>query len=211
MFRIQTEENHICRLEFLIPQPALIHSLAKILRGAMIYDDDRIIRFKAARIERYSGKLTSYEESLRFIWCIATQIKCLITEHRHCFYTFVPSNLWRIDDTFVYINDVMEMDDQGNIQITHFIPFLFENAHSEAFSSAKSNCSMRIENVQKCINTHNMFLSPELMEMDKVPFYIHYKTIYYSFGKLLQTISDYPLDISDCILEEPEKRAIRFP
>ena len=32
-----------------------------------------------------------------------------------------------------------------------FTPFLFENAHSGAFSSAKSNGSMRIENAQRCI------------------------------------------------------------
>ena len=35
-----------------------------------------------------------------------------------------------------------------------FTPFLFDrsacNAHSGAFSSAKSNCSMRIENAQRC-------------------------------------------------------------
>jgi len=33
----------------------------------------------------------------------------------------------------------------------YFTPFLFENAHSGAFSSAKSNGSMRIENAQRCI------------------------------------------------------------
>ena len=31
-----------------------------------------------------------------------------------------------------------------------FTPFLFENAHSGAFSSAKSNGSMRIFNAQRC-------------------------------------------------------------
>ena len=31
-----------------------------------------------------------------------------------------------------------------------FKPFLFENTHSGAFSSAKSNCSMRIFNAQRC-------------------------------------------------------------
>ena len=52
MFQVKEERNNICRLEFLISQPALIHSLAKVIKGAMIYDNDRIIRFKAARIER---------------------------------------------------------------------------------------------------------------------------------------------------------------
>jgi hypothetical protein len=40
-------------------------------------------------------------------------------------------------------------------------PFLFENAHSGAFSSAKSNGSMRIENAQRCkislFNTNNLY------------------------------------------------------
>lgn len=178
MFGIQKEVHNICRMEFLIPQPALIRSLAKIIQGAMIYDD--IIRFKAARIERFSGKLTSYEESLRFIWCIATQLKYLILETQSGFYTFRLENIWRIDDKFVYIDDLMEIDDSDNIVITHFI------------------------------NQRDLLLSPELRDA-AAPVSVHYKTIYYSFGKLLQTISDYPLDISDCILKEPEKRAIRFP
>jgi hypothetical protein len=33
---------------------------------------------------------------------------------------------------------------------TLFTPFLFENAHSGAFSSAKSNGSMRIFDAQRC-------------------------------------------------------------
>ena len=33
----------------------------------------------------------------------------------------------------------------------YFTPFLFENAHSGAFSSAKSNVAMRILNAQRCI------------------------------------------------------------
>ena len=32
----------------------------------------------------------------------------------------------------------------------YFTPFLFENAHSGAFSSAKSNVAMRILNAQRC-------------------------------------------------------------
>jgi hypothetical protein len=36
-------------------------------------------------------------------------------------------------------------------KIAYFTPFLFENAHSGAFSSAKSNGSMRIFNAQRCI------------------------------------------------------------
>ena len=35
----------------------------------------------------------------------------------------------------------------------YFTPFIFENAHSGAFSSAKSNGSMRIFNAQRC-TTH---------------------------------------------------------
>ena len=31
-----------------------------------------------------------------------------------------------------------------DLKLSHFTPFLFENAHSGAFSSAKSNGSMRI-------------------------------------------------------------------
>jgi len=180
MFRVIKERNGICRLEFLISQPALIRSLAKILTGAMIYDYDRIIRFKSASIERHGMKHLTYEETLQFIWCIATQLKYLILEGRECFYTFRLENIWRIDDKFVYIDDLMEMDDADNIVITHFI------------------------------NKADDFLSPELMAMERIPFGVHYKTIYYSFGKLLQTIGDSSLDIGDCLLEDAEKRAIRF-
>jgi hypothetical protein len=182
MFQIVKEErNNICRLEFLIPQPALIHSLAKVIKGAMIYDDDRIIRFKSCSIERLGIKRLSYEESLRFVWCIATQLKYLILEKRACFYTFRLEHIWRIDGNFVYIDDLMEIDDADNMEVTHFI------------------------------NKADLFISPELRSSERVPVCVHYKTIYYSFGLLLQTISDFPLDVADCLLEEAEKRAIRFP
>jgi hypothetical protein len=181
MFCIKKERNNICRLEFLISQPFLIHSLAKIIKGSMIYDDDRIIRFKVGRIESLGEKKLSYEESLQFIWCIATQLKYLILDKRSCFYTFRLENIWRIDDKFVYIDDLMEMDEVDNIVITHFI------------------------------NKADPFLSPELIVAERIPFSVHYKTIYYSFGKLLQTISDSLLDVTDCLLDEPEKRTIRFP
>lgn len=181
MFQIIKEErNNICRLEFLIPQPALIHSLAKVIKGAMIYDDDRIIRFKSCSIERFGEKKLTYEESLQFIWCIATQLKFLILEKRSCFYTFRLEYIWRIDGNFVYIDDLMEVDDADNIEVTHFP------------------------------NKDDLFISPELRGSERFPFRVHYKTIYYSFGKLLQTIGDYPLDVTDCLLEDAEKRAIRF-
>ena len=182
MFQIVKEErNNICRLEFLIPQPALIHSLAKVIKGAMIYDDDRIIRFKAVSIERLGIKRLSYDETLQFIWCIATQLKFLILERRSCFYTFRIQHIWRIDGNFVYIDDLMEVDDADNMEVTHFI------------------------------NKSDLFISPELRSSERVPCYVHYKTIYYSFGKLLQTIGDSSLDVTDCLLEDAEKRAIRFP
>ncbi len=75
----------------------------------------------------------------------------------------------------------MDIDDDDNIQITDFI------------------------------NKNDVFLSPELKAANRIPFGAHYKTIYYSFGKLLLAISSYPFDISDCLSEEPVKRAIRFP
>jgi hypothetical protein len=181
MFIIEKERNNICRLEFLIPQSALIHSLGKIIKGSMIYEDDRIIRFKCSSIERHGDTKLSYEESLQFIWCIATQLKYLILERRSCFYTFRRENIWRMDNKFVYIDDLMEVDDMDNICITHFL------------------------------NKSDLFLSPELKLVDRIPFGVHYKTIFYSLGKLLQTISDYPLDVTECLLEEPEKRGIRFP
>jgi hypothetical protein len=183
MFQIVKEErNNINRLEFLIPQPLLIHSLAKIIKGAMIYDDDRIVRFKAACIERLGEKKLSYEESLQFVWCIATQLKWLILEKRCCFYTFRLENIWRMDDTFVYIDDLMDIDEMDNIQITRFI------------------------------NKDDVFLSPELRAVDRIPVDVHYKTIYYSFGKLLQTISMSEFDdiVLKCTCLEPKERSIRF-
>jgi hypothetical protein len=181
MFILQTERNNICRLEFLIPQSALIRSLAKIMKGAMIYDDERIIRFKCSCIRRLGEKRLTYNESLLFIWCIATQLKFLISEKNQSFYTFRMENIWRMDDKFVYIDDLMDVDDSGIICITHLI------------------------------NKEDVFLSPELKLADRVPFGVHYKTIYYSFGKLLQTVGDSSLDVKECLLEDSEKRAIRFP
>ena len=181
MFQIIQERNNIHRLEFLIHQTALVRSLAKIIHGAMVYDDDRIIRFNAGSIRTLGENMLTYEESLQFVWCIATQIKHMITFHRSCFYTFRLENIWRIGDKFVYIDDVMEIDDADNIVITHFI------------------------------NKDDPLLSPELRLMERVPFRVHYKTIYYSFGKLLQTISDFPLDVTSCLSEDPEKRIIAFP
>jgi hypothetical protein len=181
MFQVFTERNNIRQLEFLIPQPALIRSLAKIIKGSMIYDDDRIIRFKCSSIQTLGEIKLTYEESLLFIWCIAIQLKFLISEKKQSFYTFRMENIWRIDDKFVYIDDLMEIDDSDNIQITHLI------------------------------NKEDVFLSPELKAADRVPIYVHYKTIYYSFGMLLQTISDFPLNVGECLLDEPAKRVIRFP
>ena len=75
----------------------------------------------------------------------------------------------------------MEVDDADNMEVTHFP------------------------------NRDDVFLSPEMRLMERVPFGVHYKTIYYSFGRLLQTFGDSSLDVTECLLEDAEKRAIRFP
>jgi hypothetical protein len=45
---------------------------------------------------------------------------------------------------------------QAQVSLSSFVNlFADENAHSGAFSSAKSNVAMRISNAQRCKETHN--------------------------------------------------------
>ena len=180
MFQIHKERNNIYWLSFLIPQPSIVQSIAKVIKGSMIYDDYTVIRFKAQNVERYDRKKLDYKESLRFIWSIATQIKYLILERHECFFTFNPQNLLKIDGPFVYIDDVMEIDETDNMTITSFI------------------------------KKDDEFISPELREIVKFPYCTHYKTIYYSFGKLLQFVSNHQFDDIECFNTDIIKRSIQF-
>jgi len=67
---------------------------------------------------------------------------------------FTDDNVLHIYTNMNMIKKLFELnasiDENKSIEIYDVTPFLFENAHSGAFSSVKSNVAMRISNAQRC-------------------------------------------------------------
>lgn len=212
---IHNVENNIFNIETYRPNPILLLSLKKMIRGATCSDDYTLIRFKTYSVEMLREKMSEkpkIQMVANMLSTLAEQLKYLITEYSYTFLGYNTENIIVIDGNkflFIDIDLMSEIDDQKNITI--FYPF----------------------------KKIDFFVSPELKKVSKLPCTIHYKTTYFSLGCLLlqgllswddnfyneylmgKNIDEYlhshPIKetklywlICRCLVEEPEKRSILF-
>jgi hypothetical protein len=181
--------NGICTIKYPYNSSTLIRSLVKtrLIVGATVTNDYTRLIFKATSVTRVPDTL-DYKQTLQLIYCLASQIKYLVIDEQHCFYTFSLDNLYMIDgDTFVYISNdhLMELDGD-QLQIVY--PF----------------------------SKDDEFISPEMHAITYIPATTHYKTIYYSLALIIKRLyrgeESYALTqlLRRCICEEPSERTIVF-
>lgn len=125
------------------------------------YNDFLMDQYKYHTHEQFEFK--KYEFAIKMANDLLKQLKSLLN-NKYTFYTFSLEELFVIDNNkFIYLNIQhilpINKDNNTNQTITLRIPFLKENP--------------------------GVFLSPEIMELNELPFSISYKTIYYSLGSLI--------------------------
>ena len=159
----------------------MIRYLSSLIKGSTINDDYHSIQFKAKHVSFLSGTL-DYQQTLKLVWCLSRQIRRHITETKTCFFTLNPANIIEINDIYVYIDDLLDIDKQDSIEITR--PYL----------------------------RNSEIVSPEVESSSTFPYSVHYKTIYYSLGKLVRIVSrDFDADLlAQSLHIDPLQRKILF-
>jgi len=157
----EISQSSIYKIKFNTPNPLFINSLikTKLILGATVSDDYKLIRFKANTVTPLTKETKlSIIQAANLIQHLTTQLSYLIKQN-HTIIGYNPENIIQINDTqFVYLYEsqmVKEIDENDEIQIT--CPF------SET----------------------DFFLSPELENITTIPSNVHYKTSYYSFAILI--------------------------
>lgn len=211
--------NNIFRIEFVKPNPILILSLKKHIRGATCSNDYQLITFKAYSVEMFNKQKNIKESEIKMvanmIFSLTSQLKYMIDEYSYTFLGYNTENIMVVDDNKflnVDIELMSEIDEKNTTTI--FSPF----------------------------TSTDFFFSPEFKNATKLPLTIHYKTSYFSLGCLLlyvllsyddafyqeylisgenmeqifkKYLTNHPIKetklywlISRCLVEEPEKRSI---
>jgi hypothetical protein len=219
--KIIKNTNNIFRIELKDPNPVLLISLTKFVKGSTCSDDYLLFTFKAYSVEMLTHcKNNLKKSSIKMVANMAHTLGGQIQEMFKYSASFVGFNTENIivinEDIFLCLNvELMrEIDEQNNITI--FTPF----------------------------SSSDFFFSPEIKCATKLPLILHYKTAYFSLACLLlyvllsyndsfykeYLISDADFDgifakylanhpiketklywlIDRCLVEEPEKRAILF-
>ena len=157
---IQNLENkHLFSIELAYPNPVLLLSLRKFVKGSTCSDDYLLFTFKAYSVEMFNQfcKKNKIINVANMIDTLSRQLKYMINDHMYCFLGYNTENIIVIDgNKFAYLDiDLMSELDEQNITI---------------FSPFKST---------------DFFLSPELKIANTLPIKVHYKTCYFSLGCLL--------------------------
>jgi len=215
--------NNIFRIELKKPNPVLLLSLTKIIKGATCSDDYLLITFKAYSVDMLNkNRLEKPSISMvaNMVATLGGQLKRLYDNFSVTFIGVNTENIMVIDgDKFVFLDiELMREIDEQN-KLTIFTPF----------------------------TSSDFFFSPELKMASKLPLVVHYKTAYFSLGCLLlyvllsyddafyqeylllgfdsefivnifkKYLANHPIKdtklywfIERCLVEEPEKRVLLF-
>lgn len=178
-----TKQNQTYQIYFAKNAKIFIQSLfnAKLIQthNSTITDNYQTLLIKAKSITKFDDFLMDqyqtntqqqfenkkYDIGLQIIKHLMKQLKSLF-DYKHTFYAFSLDHLFVIDNqTFIYLN------------LEHLLPLDPKN-------TIKSNSTFTLKiPFQREIN--GLFLSPEIQEMNELPFSLHYKTIYYSLGAVI--------------------------
>jgi hypothetical protein len=128
------------------------------------FDDFLMNQYETNTQQQFENK--KYEIALKIIQDLMKQLKSLF-HYKHTFYAFSLEHLFVIDNQhFIYLN------------LEHLLPLDIES------KTQKQNPTITLKiPFQREIN--GLFLSPEIQEMNELPFSLDYKSIYYSLGSLI--------------------------
>jgi len=165
-------DNNIYEIEFKISKYQLINSLLKtrLIQGASTDETYKRIYFKANQIKTLKqfknekkmdrGKrLLSISEIANLMRCLVIQLNYLIEIENHTILGYNPEDILVINDTiFVFIgNESIEKIDEETNNVMISCPY----------------------------STKDFFFSPEMLKINEIPSYIHFKTSYFSLGLLI--------------------------
>lgn len=167
-----TNNKSIFTLNFKYPSQSIINSLIKtrIINGASSNENYTIIKFKAESVKSFEKFQHDYKVKYgrknlmvcyvaNIIKSISEQLKYLIEKESKTILGYNPSNIIVINDiTFAYIDsEFIANICETNNMATIYCPFSYKD----------------------------FFLSNELLNVKEIPYKVHYKTSYFSFGLLI--------------------------
>jgi serine/threonine protein kinase len=188
--RIVEENPKIFKIIFEYPNRIVINSLIKtrIIQGATSTDNYRTIKFKAESVKsllqyQKEKSLTRRKKSLTIneiallINNLSIQLNYLIKEEYHTIIGYNPEDIIIINDKkFAFIG-------------------------SELISKLEDNKAL----ISYPFEREDFYVSPELLEQKELPFYVHYKTSYFSLGCLILYVLQLENDFYKDYLKEEIK------
>ena len=167
---VEDKTNSRFMIELPYPNAILINSLIKtrIIQGGTATDDYKTLKFKASSIKTLkqfqeeknktqgTSRLT-ISEITSLIANLSTQLKYLITKENRTILGYAPENI-------IVINDAK-----------------FAFLGSDLFTEIEDNKVL----ISYPFSTTDFFVSPELLRVQELPSYIHYKTSYFSLACLV--------------------------
>lgn len=159
-----TKDNHLCKITFSYAIPALVNSLIKtgLIAGATIANNYKTIVFNVCSVrtlEKYKvekNHCLGTMDAMFITASLSSQMDYLIKKEKKTFLGYNPENIFVLNNnTFIYLNN--DLKDIKNKKILISCPFY----------------------------ANEFFFSPELFKIKYIPSYVHYKTIYFSFGLLI--------------------------
>ncbi len=171
---IQDKNNKsIYKIEFNYKCPSLVRSLIKthIIKGGTLTDDYLTLRFKAQSVKSLNDYMEEQNKvrgkphlsinlAANMISKLSEQLSHLIVYESKTIIGYAPENIIVLNDKiFAFLNSelVADIDPVGKELATISCPF----------------------------NVTDFFASPEMLKIQELPSYVHYKTSYFSLGCLL--------------------------
>lgn len=169
-FKIVEDKNKIFKIEFSYPNIVLINSLLKtrLIKGGTTTSDYKILKFKADSVKTFhqfqeenekkiGKKNLRIEDIAQLISSLSVQLNYLISKESHTIIGYNPENIIVINDT------------------------IFAFFCSELISKVEDNMAL----ISYPFSKEDFYVSPELLNLNELPSYVHYKTGYFSLGCLI--------------------------
>jgi hypothetical protein len=168
--KIIEEKNKIFKIEFSYPNTVLINSLLKtrVIKGGTTTSDYKILKFKADSVKTFhqfqeenekkiGKKNLRIEDIAQLISSLSVQLNYLISKESHTIIGYNPEHIIVINDkTFAFFC-------------------------SELISKVEDNMAL----ISYPFSKEDFYVSPELLNLNELPSYVHYKIGYFSLGCLI--------------------------
>jgi hypothetical protein len=163
---IEDKSKSIFTIEFAVSNRILIESLIKtrIIQGAVSTDDYKSIKFKANSViplielkKKYKSHSLPINMVADITSSLSTQVNYLTNVYSHTILGYSPENIIMINSKkFAFLgSEYVKEIEDDMLQISY--PF----------------------------TSNDFFVSPEMLNINKLPSYVHYKTCYFSLACLL--------------------------